>query len=93
MLLIDGCEHLEALQPWLREQFLPTLPQHWFAVCAGRRPPDERWRHDAQWATLLHVRALADLDDADSRALLAARGVERTPGPSRWRGAAAIRWR
>ena len=27
VLLIDGCEHIEALQPWLREQFLPTMPQ------------------------------------------------------------------
>ncbi len=75
VLFIDGCEHLEALQPWLREQFLPTLPQQWFVVCAARRPPEERWRTDAQWATRLQVRALRDLDDADSRALLVARGV------------------
>ncbi len=86
VLLIDGCEHLERLQPWLREQFLPTLPQHWFAVCAGRRPPDERWCHDAQWSTLLQVRPLAGLDDGDSRALLAARGVapDRLPQALAW---------
>jgi hypothetical protein len=75
VLLIDGCEHIEALQPWLREQFLPTLPQTWLTVCAGRRPPDSRWRHDAQWATLLQVHALSHLGDADASALLAARGV------------------
>ena len=78
VLLIDGCEHIEALQPWLREQFLPTMPQAWLTVCAGRRPPDSRWRHDAQWSALLRVHALSDLGEADACALLAARGVERT---------------
>ena len=39
VLLIDSCERLAPLQPWLREQFLPTLPARWLAVCAGRGRP------------------------------------------------------
>ena len=78
VLLIDGCEHIEALHPWLREHFLPTLPQTWLTVCAGRRPPDPRWRLDARWTVLLRVQPLSNLEEDDACTLLAARGVHRT---------------
>lgn len=75
VLFIDTCEQLAPLHAWLRDEFLPQLPASWLVVCAGRQPPDERWRHDAQWASLLRVHRLDHFDDRDSRALLDASGI------------------
>jgi hypothetical protein len=75
VLFLDTCERLAPLSVWLREEFLPSLPANWFVVCAGRHGADDAWRQDPRWATLLHQKELDELDDADSRALLAARGV------------------
>ena len=87
VLLIDGCEHIEALQPWLREQFLPTLPQAWLTVCAGRRPPEARWRHDAQWSDVV-ARARA-VGPRRGRCARAARRARRGARPL---GRCAARW-
>lgn len=76
VLFVDAIEHIERLHGWLFDEFLPQLPQSWLAVCAGRQPPHERWRHDARWHALLKVHSLANLDRSGARALLQARGVD-----------------
>jgi hypothetical protein len=73
VLLIDTCERLGPLEDWLRESFVPSLPAPSIVVCAGRRPP--AWHHGVDWAPLVRVQALANLDTDESRALLAARGL------------------
>src|SRR5687767_3006906 len=46
VLLLDTYETVDALDPWLREVFLPQLPGDHFVVIAGRNPPAAAWRTD-----------------------------------------------
>ena len=75
VLLIDTCERLCAIQRWLRETYLPRLPEASVVICAGREGPDDDWRHDDRWAPLLYVRSLDGLDEGDARELLSLRGL------------------
>ena len=75
VLLIDTYEALTPLDAWLRERFLPQLPDGVLVVIAGRRPPLAAWREDPGWHELLRVVGLRNLEPEASRALLAGRGV------------------
>jgi hypothetical protein len=75
LLLVDTFERSTGLQAWLRERFLPRLPEGAVTVIAGRDPPDEAWRLDPGWHQLVRTVALRNLPPAEARTLLAARGV------------------
>lgn len=75
VLVIDSYELVGALDQFLREEFLPTLPSNILCVIAGQRPPSMDWRADAAWQTLMRVIPLHNLADSESRALLTQRGV------------------
>jgi hypothetical protein len=75
VLLVDTYESLTPLDAWLRERFLPALPDGALVVIAGRQPPLPAWREDAGWHELLRVVGLRNLEPEASRALLAGRGV------------------
>ncbi|HEX2128439.1 MAG TPA: ATP-binding protein, partial [Solirubrobacterales bacterium] len=49
VLMLDTYESAGALDPWLRDRFLPTLPAHTFVVIAGRGGPDRQWLADPGW--------------------------------------------
>jgi len=75
VLLADSYELLTPIDDWLRATFLPGLTGRLVFVLAGRGAPPPEWTTDPGWGP--HVRAieLRNLDPADSRALLAQRGV------------------
>jgi hypothetical protein len=75
VLLIDTYELLGPLDTWLRELFLPQLPDRTLVVLAGRNPPSPAWRADAAWSDLMHVLALRNLTPSDSRRYLYTRGL------------------
>ncbi|MDT7776683.1 MAG: hypothetical protein QOC67_5607 [Pseudonocardiales bacterium] len=75
VLLIDNFEHCQALESWLREDFLPQLSEDVLVVIAGRNPPSPSWRTDPSWAGALRVEQLRDLAPSDAAALLLVRGV------------------
>ncbi|QWF80972.1 AAA family ATPase [Amycolatopsis sp. CA-230715] len=75
VLLVDGFEHCQALETWLREDFLPTVPEDAVVVVAGRRRPEPQWTLDPGWRHLVRAIALEPLSSADADALLADRGV------------------
>ena len=74
-ILIDTYETLAPLDGWLRETFLPQLPQSTLVVLAGRRPPSPVWLVDPGWATLVRMVALGNLNPEESRAYLRRRQV------------------
>lgn len=76
VLLVDTYEQLTPLDGWLRDRFVPRLPERTLVVLAGREPPMPEWRADPAWGALLRVVALRDLAGEDARTLLGARGVE-----------------
>ena len=75
LLLVDGYDHLAPLDAWFREDLLPRLPRSSLTVLAGRRPVPPEWRADPAWHEVMRSVSLRNLDPADSRRYLTARGV------------------
>ncbi|HEX2078764.1 MAG TPA: ATP-binding protein [Longimicrobium sp.] len=75
VILVDTCELLRPLDAWLREEFLPQLPERTLTVLAGRDPPAEAWRSDPGWRALVRVIPLRNLGPDDVRSYLARRDV------------------
>lgn len=74
-LLLDTCERLEPLEGWLRDTFLPQLPDGVLVAMAGQKPPDSAWRTDPGWQDLIHVAPLRNLSPDEGRAFLASHGL------------------
>jgi hypothetical protein len=70
VLLIDTYETLAPLDAWLRDAFLPQLPENTLVVLAGRRPPAPAWLADGGWASLVRPLALGNLSQQESQAYL-----------------------
>jgi len=75
VLLLDTYEVLAPLDDWLRDVFLPELPEQVITVLAGRQPPAPGWRADPGWQPLLHTLALRNLSADAGRAYLMQRNV------------------
>jgi hypothetical protein len=86
VLLLDTYEAAAALDPWLRERFLPQLPAGVLVVIAGRDPPASEWLADPGWHELLRVVPLRNLDPRDAMAYLRGAGL---PAPLQQRVFAA----
>jgi hypothetical protein len=75
VLLVDTFERGVALDGWLRETFLPTLPDSVLVVIAGRNPPTPAWRSDPGWLELLRVVSLRNLGPDEGREILQRGGL------------------
>jgi hypothetical protein len=75
VLLIDTYETLAPLDTWMRETFLPELPENTLVVMAGRTPLSSGWRTDPGWQMLTRSIALRNLEPSDARDYLARRAV------------------
>ncbi len=75
VLLIDTYEMLAPLDAWLREVFLPDLPQNVLVVTAGRQPLSPTWHVDSGWQALLREMPLRGLSGDESRRYLTQRRV------------------
>lgn len=75
VLLLDTYEVLAPLDDWLRDVFLPELPEQVITVLAGRHPPAPAWRADPGWQPLLRMLPLRNLSPQEGRAYLAQRHV------------------
>ncbi|WP_146246399.1 AAA family ATPase [Actinoplanes xinjiangensis] len=76
VLLIDAFEHCQGLEHWLRDHFLPTLPERTVIVLAGRCPPSRDWTTDVAWTGSLAVMSLEPLDEQAALDLLSRRGAD-----------------
>lgn len=75
VILIDTYEALAPLDGWLREVFLPELPENVLIVLAGRYALPTVWRTDPGWQALVRVLPLRNFDREESRTYLIGRGV------------------
>lgn len=75
VVLIDTYESLGALDTWVRDMFLPQLPDTVTVVLAGRTAPSVEWRGDPGWQTLIRPIALRNLTPDESRTFLASREI------------------
>lgn len=75
VLLLDTCEHLECLDRWLREDFLPDLPTNVVVVLSGRREWSSSWRIDPGLQSVVRWIRLRNLDREAAREYLSRRGI------------------
>lgn len=74
-ILVDTYETLGPLDEWLRETFLPQLPENTLVVLASREALGPAWRADPGWHNLIRTVALRNLSPDESRAYLDRREV------------------
>lgn len=75
VILIDTYETFLPLDEWLRQTFLPQLPENTLIVMAGRHSPTSFWRADPGWQALIHLLPLRNLSPQESRTYLTKREV------------------
>lgn len=73
VLTLDAYERLRALDDWLRESWLPALPEHARVAIAGRDPPAPAW--SARYGPLLAQIPIDSLSPADAIDFLGRLGV------------------
>lgn len=75
VLLIDTYEILAPLDRWLRDQFLPQLPDASLMVIAGRDLPHPGWRTTPGWRDLTRIVSLRNLHPEESQQYLQKRSI------------------
>ena len=75
VLIVDTYELLTPLDRWLRERFLPNMPENVLVVLAGRNPPSADWQYDPGWQRLIRTWSLRNLSPEESLSLLEKREV------------------
>jgi hypothetical protein len=75
VLLVDGYERLTAVDSWVRDRLVASLPADVVVVLAGRNAPAPAWRTDPGWRAVVACLPLDRLDPQQSRLLLAHAGV------------------
>jgi hypothetical protein len=80
VLFLDTYELMAPLDAWLRDTFLPQLPEGALVVIAGRQLPSSAWRTDDGWGALTRIISLRNLRPDESAAYLRARGLSAEEG-------------
>ncbi len=75
VIFIDTYEKISSLDEWLREVFLPQLPENTLIVIAGRNSPGAAWRSDPGWQALMQTVPLRNLSPVESLTYLTKREV------------------
>ncbi|HET7037925.1 MAG TPA: AAA family ATPase, partial [Thermomicrobiaceae bacterium] len=75
VIVLDTYELLTPLDAWLRDVFLPQLPDRAIVVIAGRNAPAPEWRADPGWQTIIRTLPLRNLNPDESRRYLTNREV------------------
>jgi hypothetical protein len=70
VLLLDTYECMAPLDDWLRDEFIPCLPEQTLVVLAGRYRPSTVWRTDPGWQDLVRILPLRNLNPEESRTYL-----------------------
>jgi hypothetical protein len=74
LLLIDTYERMSAAGGYLRQRFLPMLPEGALVVIATRTSPESAW-FEGGWERLVHELPLTEMPVDDARALVTEHGV------------------
>lgn len=75
VLVVDTFELLAPLVTWLREVFLPQLPDDTLIVFGDRRPPVPAWYTDPGWQDLIQNLPLRNLSPNESKDYLSRRNI------------------
>jgi hypothetical protein len=75
VLLVDTYEKLTPIDDWMRQEFLPQMPDNVLTVLSGRKAPSKNWVLDNGWQQLMKVLQVRNLSPSESRQLLLKRNV------------------
>lgn len=75
VLALDTYETFGLMDTWLRQVFVPDLPESVITIIAGREAPSPAWLTTPGWQGLFHEIELRDLRDTDARQMLTSRGL------------------
>lgn len=75
VLMLDNYEVFRLADAWIRQTFVPALPENARLVLAGRAPPVSAWSTAPEWAGLFCSIALQPLSDEEAGELLRRTGV------------------
>ena len=75
VIAIDTFEEAGNLNRWLRQEFLPNLPESCLAVIAGRHPLTDLWQSQPEWRNLIQPLALDNFDIKLTRHYLTLNGI------------------
>ncbi len=76
VLAFDTYETCGLIDSWLRQTFVPALPETVLTIIAGRAPPSPAWLTTPGWQDLFHEIELRALPPADAEQMLTARGLD-----------------
>lgn len=77
VLALDTYEVLRLLDGWLRQVFVPALPENARVVIAGRDPLSSAWLTSPGWQGLVRSLPIMPLEEEAALGLLAAAGISR----------------
>jgi len=85
LVLLDSYERMTALDPYLRRELLPSLPERALVVIAGRGQPDPGWFAGGWEAVSAHL-TLSELSPKEAENLLRTYGLadDRVPAVIDW---------
>src|SRR5262249_21377822 len=74
VIALDTYETFRLMDTWLRQEFMPALPENVFTIISGREPPNPSWLITPGWHGLFCEIELHDLPENDARQFMATRG-------------------
>jgi len=77
VLALDTYERFRLLDTWLRQVFIPVLPDNVRVILAGREPPVTAWLTAPGWQGLFRSTNLGPLEEEDAVRYFARAGIER----------------
>lgn len=75
VLILDTYEVFRTMDTWLRQVFIPVLPENVRVIFCGREPPVSAWVTSPGWQGLFRSLALEPLDEQSAVELLVRAGV------------------
>jgi hypothetical protein len=75
IIFIDTYEKFSPIDDWLRQDFLPLLPDNVLTVISGRIAPSARWLADSAWQQLMKTVELRNLSPIESKEYLEKRQI------------------
>jgi energy-coupling factor transporter ATP-binding protein EcfA2 len=78
ILLVDTYELLNPIDDWMRQEFLPQMPDNVLTIVSGRTAPSKNWTLDAAWQQLMKVMQIRNFSPAESKDFLQKRNFPAT---------------
>jgi len=75
VLALDTYETFGLLDTWLRQVFVPSLPESVLTIFVSRQAPNTAWHTTPGWEGLFHEIKLHELDDQEAEEMLRVRGL------------------